>query len=128
MGFCGIFKHLFISPLTRAWRAAELRALAEKDGLKDVTVHHRPGKGKGFMQWLIARKREVSPAASIAAEDVCNLASADDSASWVVVALHLCSLAADRFSMSPQCSFRMDFDNESALLYCTRSQIAVFAA
>lgn len=50
------FEHWFISPLTRAWRADELRGLAESAGLKDVTVHHRTGKENGFMQWLIAHK------------------------------------------------------------------------
>jgi ubiquinone/menaquinone biosynthesis C-methylase UbiE len=50
------FEHLFIGPLTRAWRADELRALAEKDGLTEIRIHHRPGKENGFMQWLIARK------------------------------------------------------------------------
>jgi len=50
------FEHRFISPLTRAWRADELRDLAESAGLKDVTVHHRPGRENGFMQWLIAHK------------------------------------------------------------------------
>ena len=50
------FEHLFISPLTRAWRADDLRGLAEGAGLTDVTFYHRPGKEKGFMQWLIAHK------------------------------------------------------------------------
>lgn len=50
------FEHLFISPLTRAWRADELRALAEKAGLTDVRIYHRPGKENGFMQWMIASK------------------------------------------------------------------------
>jgi len=50
------FEHLFISLLTRAWRADELRDLAENAGLKDIAIHHRPGKENGFMQWLIARK------------------------------------------------------------------------
>jgi hypothetical protein len=50
------FEHWFISPLTRTWRADELHSLAESAGLKDVTVHHRPGKENGFMQWLIAHK------------------------------------------------------------------------
>ncbi len=50
------FEHLFISPLTHAWRADELHALCKNAGLKDVTVHHRPGKENGFMQWLIVHK------------------------------------------------------------------------
>lgn len=50
------FEHLFISPLTRAWRADELRTLSEKAGLRDATIYYRPGRSNGFMQWLIARK------------------------------------------------------------------------
>ncbi len=50
------FERLFISPITRAWRADELRVLAENAGLTEITIHHRPGKENGFMQWMIARK------------------------------------------------------------------------
>lgn len=50
------FEHRFISPLTHAWSAGELRTLAAQAGLEDVTIHHRPGKENGFMQWIIARK------------------------------------------------------------------------
>ena len=49
------FERLFISPITRTWRANELRVLAEKAGLS-IEIYHRPGKENSFMQWMIARK------------------------------------------------------------------------
>lgn len=53
-----IVEHLFISPYTHAYTAEELRALCENAGLTDFTVHQRPDKERGFMQWVVARKPE----------------------------------------------------------------------
>jgi hypothetical protein len=51
-----IVEHLFISPLTHAYTPAELRMLTEAAGLRDFSVHHRPGKERGFMMWITATK------------------------------------------------------------------------
>lgn len=51
-----IVEHLFISPLTHAYTPAELQSLTTTAGLRDFSVHHRPGKEQGFMMWTVATK------------------------------------------------------------------------
>ena len=51
-----IVEHLFISPLTHAYTSDELRMLAGRAGLEAFRVERRPGKEKGFMMWVFARK------------------------------------------------------------------------
>ncbi len=51
-------EHRGISPLTHAYTVDELRRLVRSAGLSEPTVHRRPGKERGFMLWLVARKDE----------------------------------------------------------------------
>jgi ubiquinone/menaquinone biosynthesis C-methylase UbiE len=51
-----IVEHLFISPITHAYTSDELAVLTVKAGLEDFRVVRRPGKEKGFMMWVFARK------------------------------------------------------------------------
>ncbi len=51
-----VVEHLFISPLTHAYTPEELTAMLERAGIGDVRVHKRPGKERGFMMWVIARR------------------------------------------------------------------------
>ncbi len=51
-----VVEHLFISPLTRAYTPETLTALAREAGFAATTIHRRPGKERGFMQWFVARK------------------------------------------------------------------------
>ena len=51
-----IVEHLFISPLTHAYTSEELAVLTVRAGLEDFWVERRPGKEKGFMMWVFARK------------------------------------------------------------------------
>jgi len=52
------FEHLFISPLTIAWKKDELRNSAGKVGFSSIRVENRPGQENGFMQWMIATKNK----------------------------------------------------------------------
>ena len=49
-------EHLAISPLTHAYTAEELRAMTAAVGLGDFAIYRRPGKQRGFMMWVVARK------------------------------------------------------------------------
>jgi len=51
-----LVEQLFISPLTHAYTPDELAALIAQAGLGDFRVERRPGKEKGFMMWVFARK------------------------------------------------------------------------
>ncbi len=55
-----VVEHLFISPLTRAYTPADLRAFAHAAGFSATQVHRRPGKERGFMQWFVAHKATAS--------------------------------------------------------------------
>ncbi len=51
-----LVEHLFISPITHAYTTDEMAALTVRAGLEEFRVVRRPGKEKGFMMWVFARK------------------------------------------------------------------------
>ncbi len=56
-------EHLFISKITHAYKIEELTVLTVRAGLVDFQVQRRPGKERGFMMWVFARKPKASSAA-----------------------------------------------------------------
>ncbi len=55
-------EHAFISPYTRAYPPDRLTQMLHQAGFGQVTIHKRPGKEKGFMMWVVARKEGPAPA------------------------------------------------------------------
>ena len=51
-----LVEHLFVSPFTHAYTPEELEQMTRQVGLVDFQVHRRPGKERGFMMWVTARK------------------------------------------------------------------------
>lgn len=52
------FEHIFISPLTIAWKKEELKNSTGKVGFSSINIENRPGQENGFMQWMIATKTQ----------------------------------------------------------------------
>jgi len=57
--FFELVEHLFISPLTHAYRPEEIQTLARQAGFTQVEIHHRDDRERGFMMWAVLQKGEV---------------------------------------------------------------------
>ncbi len=57
--FFELVEHLFISPLTHAYRPEEVRALAQQAGFTRVGIHHRDDREQGFLMWAVLQKGEA---------------------------------------------------------------------